>query len=302
MLVFMRLSLPAIGSLAMLVAGCTTLGPIGPVGVTGAPPARTAPQPQSPPPVLLPPPPPPPAEVPPPEPVAVEEEAPPEPAGPCPPEMALIKRTVCVDRWEAHLVEVGGTGVHWSPYLSPSKAAVKLRAVSEPGVVPQGYINGDEARAACAASGKRLCSVWEWETACRGPHRTLYPYGDTRMKGTCNDDGRKRHPVIEANDTLGLPKDRMWYEGMRDPIINQLERTLTKTGERAECTNEYGAFDMVGNLHEWIDDPEGTFRGGFYMDTLINGEGCSYETTAHATTYADYSTGFRCCRTPSLAR
>jgi hypothetical protein len=52
---------------------------------------------------------------------------------------------------------------------------------------------------------------------------------------------------------------------------------------------------MVGNLHEWIEDPEGTFRGGFYMDTLINGEGCDYATTAHSKKYHDYSTGFRCC-------
>ena len=28
---------------------------------------------------------------------------------------------------------------------------------------------------------------------------------------------------------------------------------------------------MVGNLHEWTADSEGTFRGGYYMDTTING-------------------------------
>jgi hypothetical protein len=50
---------------------------------------------------------------------------------------------------------------------------------------------------------------------------------------------------------------------------------------------------MVGNIHEWTDD--GSFRGGYYLDTEINGEGCDYKTSAHAPWYYDYSTGFRCC-------
>jgi sulfatase modifying factor 1 len=37
------------------------------------------------------------------------------------------------------------------------------------------------------------------------------------------------------------------------------------------------------------------FRGGYYVDTSLNGNGCLYATTAHDTSYWDYSTGFRCC-------
>ena len=54
-------------------------------------------------------------------------------------------------------------------------------------------------------------------------------------------------------------------------------------------------FDLHGNLHEWVDDPDGTFRGGFYADASINGDGCLYVTTRHDFSYHDYSTGFRCC-------
>jgi hypothetical protein len=54
----------------------------------------------------------------------------------------------------------------------------------------------------------------------------------------------------------------------------------------------------MGNLHEWTADPNGTFRGGFYADTAINGEGCLYATTAHNRSHWDYSTGFRCCAAP----
>ena len=65
--------------------------------------------------------------------------------------------------------------------------------------------------------------------------------------------------------------------------------------QNADCVSEDGAFDMMGNLHEWTADREGTFRGGYYMDTAINGNGCNYVTLAHDPSYHDYSIGFRCC-------
>ena len=56
----------------------------------------------------------------------------------------------------------------------------------------------------------------------------------------------------------------------------------------------------MGNLHEWTADPKGTFRGGYYVDTRINGEGCLYRTVAHDSGHWDYSTGFRCCADASV--
>ena len=80
---------------------------------------------------------------------------------------------------------------------------------------------------------------------------------------------------------------------LNDPRANQMERTVEHSGAMESCTNKYGVHDMVGNVHEWTDD--GSFRGGYYLDTKLNGEGCDYRTTAHARDYYDYSTGFRCC-------
>ncbi|RLB58803.1 MAG: hypothetical protein DRI90_16250 [Deltaproteobacteria bacterium] len=73
---------------------------------------------------------------------------------------------------------------------------------------------------------------------------------------------------------------------------------LALTGSHPGCTGGEGLFDMMGNLHEWTADPLGTFRGGFYVDTVINGEGCLYVTTAHDVLHWDYSTRFRCCADP----
>ncbi|MEZ4300291.1 MAG: SUMF1/EgtB/PvdO family nonheme iron enzyme [Polyangiaceae bacterium] len=214
----------------------------------------------------------------------------------CPAEMALVEDRVCVDRWEATIVErIPGGERAWSPFLAIDGHESSVRAVSRSGVVPQAYISGDQAARACHASGKRLCRADEWEAACRGPSHTTFPYGNERRAGACNDDIRSMHPVAEIAQLLSVKRDDMWRDTMNSPLINQLEGGLLPSGERQFCTNDYGVYDMVGNLHEWIDDPDGTFRGGFYMDTTKNGDGCSYGTQAHDFTYHDYSTGFRCC-------
>jgi formylglycine-generating enzyme required for sulfatase activity len=56
------------------------------------------------------------------------------------------------------------------------------------------------------------------------------------------------------------------------------------------------AHDMVGNLDEWVDDEEGTFRGGFYARAST--KGCEAQVTSHSPDYFDYSTGARCCQNP----
>lgn len=214
-----------------------------------------------------------------------------EPAGlgGCPAGMAAVA-SFCMDRWEAALVVdgAGGQVTTWSPYYNPGNAAV--RAVSAPGLVPQGYISGRQAASACQRAGKRLCSDQEWLRACQGSPATTYPYGATRQPGVCND-ARSRHPAVEY---FG-PGDPDPFSKIGHQCLNQLPDSLDRTGQNAGCVSADGIFDMMGNLHEWTADPAGTFRGGFYVDTYRNGNGCLYRTTAHDTGHSDYSTGFRCC-------
>lgn len=165
-----------------------------------------------------------------------------------------------------------------------------MRAVSAPGAVPQGYISGSQAAAACAEAGKRLCTLDEWLAACRGPQGWTYPYGPQRQPGLCND-ARDQHPAIEY---FGTAADWIWSQ-LGHPCLNQLPDSLAACGAHPDCVSAAGAFDLMGNLHEWIADPQGTFKGGFYVDTVNNGDGCLYTTTAHNNHYWDYSTGFRCC-------
>ena len=214
------------------------------------------------------------------------------PADGCPEDMVPLDDAVCVDRYEATLEEQdeGGAWSAASPYDTVEDRVV--RAVSAGGVPPQGYISGDEAAAACAASGKRLCTSDEWLAACQGPEGWTWPYGDTYLDGACNDTYGGGHPVIDCFGT----SDGIWdMEHMNDPGINQQDGTVAPTGAYAECVSAWGVYDLHGNLHEWVSDADGTFRGGFYADAELNGPGCLYATTAHSTDYHDYSTGFRCC-------
>jgi formylglycine-generating enzyme len=130
-------------------------------------------------------------------------------------------------------------------------------------------------------------------TACKGKHPTQYPYGDDHKDGYCNDSGVSSFNHYYGGGNAETPQSAYSWVNMNDPRLNQLDGTLAPTGQFAKCKNGYGVFDMVGNLHEWTES--GTFRGGYYLDTHINGDGCEYKTTAHGASYHDYSTGFRCC-------
>ncbi len=214
----------------------------------------------------------------------------------CPSEMAPIDQRsgrFCIDRWEAGLVDVLGAGDErpHSPYYPVGTSVV--RAVSRPGVFPQGYVSAVEAQQACVRSGKRLCRPSEWRKACLGPDTLVYGYGSRAEPRRCNDHGRS--PILATFGPQAFAPSRHAWDFMNTPSLNQLDGTLAKTGDHPGCTNGYGVYDMVGNLHEWVADPKGTFYGGYYQDTRQHGEGCTYTTEAHAASYHDYSTGFRCC-------
>ncbi len=213
--------------------------------------------------------------------------------GGCPPGMAPAG-SICIDCFEASLERVtpSGGATSWSPYDNPG--ATPVRAVSIEGAVPQAYIDQLQAADACANAGKRLCTDSEWLAACQGTAGNVYPYGNTREPGVCND-ARAVHPAVEYYGTT----DPWIYSALDNACLDQLPASLDACGANPGCVTPGGIYDLMGNLHEWTDDPAGTFRGGFYVDTVINGNGCLYVTTAHNTSYWDYSTGFRCCADPS---
>ncbi len=248
----------------------------------------------------------------------------------CPPDMVLVSPAggpkYCVDRYEAMLVDKE-TKTRISPYYAPSRrrAAYSAKvwesqrfevggpearamplpplpawqlqrdfeplAVVRKGVTPNGHTSGVEAKRACENAGKRLCSATEWRTACGGQEGRQFPYGDAFEWKTCNVF-REAHPAAVLHDDAST--------GHNDPRLNKVthkgQPLLRKTGDTPTCASRWGddaIYDMVGNLDEWLDDPEGTFAGGFYARSAKNG--CDWKATGHTFDYADYSTGVRCC-------
>lgn len=244
----------------------------------------------------------------------------------CSPEMAQVGSS-CVDRWEAHTVH-RESGKRLSPFYPPEPQLLRhvyeywsveasrvgneraralplplvpkhqrepfeARAVSAPGVLPQGYMTFHTAKRACENAGKRLCSEEEWMRACQGKTRSRHPYGESYVAGRCNVM-RSLHPAYElhGNSSLGHLDPRLHL------VVEEGERPLLlNTGELETCasqTSDGAVYDMVGNLDEWIDDPNGTFVGGFFSRGTR--EGCAAKVESHAPAYTDYSLGVRCCR------
>ncbi len=245
----------------------------------------------------------------------------------CPPEMVSIAGRFCVDRFESTLVDAR-TGAplspdypttpglldfvlgEWStarertgnvharafplPWIAPERIGDKPEpvAVARLGVRPSGYVTGVVAAAACSAAGKRLCSLDEFVTACRGEGDTLFPYGDGYEDGVCNVF-REEHPAALLHGNASV--------GHLDPRLNRVRShgraLLQRTGQSPACRSRWGddaVYDMVGNIDEWVDEGNGAFAGGFYSRSTRSG--CEAVVTAHPRSYLDYSTGVRCCR------
>jgi len=224
-------------------------------------------------------------------------ERPERPAGsPCFEEQVRIT-SFCVDKYEDYVVELDASNREHphSPYAMVKDARVRAKVARN--VVPQAYISQVQAKAACENAGKRLCKPDEYIRACRGPSKNdLYPYGGMQKRaGACNEGHGSFVALAFGQDFMKLT-----YENFNDPKLNQMPGGLARTGAFPKCVSPDGLYDMVGNLHEWVDEgPDanghGRFRGGWYGDAENNGPGCFYVTSAHEPTYHDYSTGFRCC-------
>lgn len=248
-------------------------------------------------------------------------------AASCPPDMVSIAGKYCIDRFEAMLADQE-TGEVFSPdYPTTPKTleyilsewsmgrsrvgnaharamplpflarwqrgrSAQVVAVSRMGARPNGYVTGLVAESACAAAGKRLCTLDEFVTACRGENDTLFPYGDSYEEGVCNVF-REDHPaaILHGNASVGH----------LDPRLNRVESAegplFRETGATPACRSVWGndaVYDMVGNVDEWVDEEGGAFAGGFYARSTR--AGCEALITAHPKAYLDYSTGVRCCK------
>jgi formylglycine-generating enzyme required for sulfatase activity len=123
---------------------------------------------------------------------------------------------------------LGTAGDDYAPCVdSGQNCANDIYAVSLPGVTPSAHITWFQAQEACANAGKRLPTSAEWQVGANG-----------------TPDPGPDNGTTDCNTASG---------------------DLSPTGARSSCVSARGAFDMVGNLAEWVADwvPQSTMCPGW---------------------------------------
>ena len=157
----------------------------------------------------------------------------------------------------------------------PGGVSIEARACSRPGALPWADVTWDEAEAACAALGARLCTGEEWGAACGGPGEQGWPYGDAFDGQACNGGAFDADPAAPGDQDRALP-----------------------TGARLRCARG-GVHDLSGNVKEWTADRRDDLRvvrGGGYGSNLADGLRCDQVDDLKDPALRHPAIGFRCCR------
>ena len=153
---------------------------------------------------------------------------------------------------------------------------------------PVNCIDQDQAAQYCKSVGKRLPTEAEWELAARGTDGRTYPWGNAKPT-TC-------WMAIVGGVSGACARKGTW-----------------EVGTTADGRSPVGAFDMAGNVWEWVGDgyemyPKSDVTDPFVPPTgsrgVLRGGSWDYSVSAARTTSrlplsrtsAQISTGFRCAK------
>ena len=156
----------------------------------------------------------------------------------------------------AYPVPVGGKTVCVDAYEYPNVADEN----------PRDMVSHEQAVSLCEQAGKHLCTIEEWQAACRGKDNTKYSYGDGYKQNKCNTN----------------------------------TKTAKRSGRKEQCRSWWGMYDMNGNLWEWTATASKEHPNMFYVAggawNTNNGSRCTESKFSFYPQNQYPSVGFRCCK------
>ena len=137
---------------------------------------------------------------------------------------------------------------------------------NQPDATPKDMVSQEEAARICKNEGKHLCSIEEWQAACRGKDGFKYSYGKSYKQNKCNTN----------------------------------TKSAKRSGRKTQCRSWYGMYDMNGNLWEWTSStskqhPDKFLVAGGAWNTN-NESSCSESKFSFYPQHQYPSVGFRCCK------
>jgi len=193
--------------------------------------------------------------------------------------VAAMRTVVAEPPPEKGTIDMVAVGDFWIDAVEASRS-VEGVAVSEVGAAVA-ITNWFDAKRACEAAGKRLCTHDEWLTACQG------------VPGVDDDgDGRVVGDVLEGRAYPYGERYRAgacWDSGHRDRSEPQ------EAGRRGGCRSPEGVYDLTGNVQEWVGATEADallMGGGWYHEDKAS---CGQAWDTFGPGIVSQNTGFRCC-------
>lgn len=177
---------------------------------------------------------------------------------------------------------------------------------SEAGDHPINCVDWHQAKAYCAAAGKRLPTEAEWELAARGEEARTYPWGFAAPSGErLNACGSECSQMLtNKRETAGNGPWRAMYDG------DDAAPSTAPVGQYRAGATPAGVLDLGGNVWEWTEsaycpsyesndcgDSRRVLRGGGW-DTIESRDVRAARRYPSAPTARGKSIGFRCAKTP----
>ncbi|MBR2095433.1 MAG: SUMF1/EgtB/PvdO family nonheme iron enzyme [Fibrobacter sp.] len=137
---------------------------------------------------------------------------------------------------------------------------------NQPDATPKDMVSQEEAARICSSEGKHLCTIDEWQAACRGKDGFKYSYGNSYKQSKCNTN----------------------------------TKAAKRSGRKTQCRSWWGMYDMNGNLWEWTSTtskqhPDKFLVAGGAWNTN-NESRCSESKFSFYPQNQYPSVGFRCCK------